>query len=70
MNVYSRANTAKFTLEMLKSKKQLKLRELYHWLHNSPNLNSVDFGILRLFNQNVHGGRKNKQSESFERNHC
>ena len=70
MNIYSRAHIARLNLEMLKIKKQLKLLELYHWLHNSPNLNSVDFGILGLFKQNVHGGRKNKQSESFERNHC
>ena len=70
MNIYSTAHIARLNLEMLKSKKQLKLLELYYWLHNSPNLNSVDFGILELFKQNVHEGRKNKQSESFERNHC
>ena len=45
--------TANLTLEMLKDKEKLWLLEPHPWLENRSDLNSVDFGIWGLLEQNV-----------------
>ena len=42
----------------MKDNKQLQLLEPHHWLTNSPDLNSVDFGIWGILKQNVYRGQQ------------
>ena len=45
--------TAKLTLEMLKDKEKIWLLEPCPWLQNRSDLNSVDFKVWGLMEQNV-----------------
>ena len=49
----ARAHTGKFTLEMLKNKKQLRLLETHQWLTINSDLNPVDFVIWGLLVQEL-----------------
>ena len=51
---------------MLKDKKQFRLREPHHWPWNSLDLNTVDFGILGVLEQNVYRGRRITDLDSLK----
>ena len=52
----ARAHTGKFTFEMLKNKKQLRLLETHQWLTSNSDLNPVDFVIWGLLVQELWRG--------------